>query len=201
VAGIVGIAIVLLLAVVCILANRTKDVTGRVESVSWTRNIAVEELGPVTHEEWRDKIPSGAVVGTCTQKVHHTQNDPAPNAQQVCGTSYTVDKGSGYGEVVQDCQYQVYAEWCKYTVKEWQKVDTATLSGKDLNPRWPEPQLGANQRAGEREEVYEIVFDNDGKKYTYQTRDAAEFAQCQIGSRWILKVNTFGQVNSIQPTR
>ncbi len=201
VAGIVGGAVVLLVALFFILSARTQDVVGTVQSVSWTRSIAIEELGPVTHEDWRDEIPSDAVVGTCTQKVHHTQSEPAPNAEKVCGTPYTVDKGSGYGEVVQDCEYQVYADWCKYTVEEWQAVDEATLSGDDLNPRWPNLQLNTDQREGERKEHYEIIFDTDGKRYTYKTGDAAEFAQCQIGSRWILKVNTFNAVTSIEPAR
>jgi hypothetical protein len=112
-----------------------------------------------------------------------------------------VDKGSGYGEVVQDCEYQVYANWCKYTVDEWQQVDVATLSGNDLNALWPNLQLGTDQRVGEQAESYKIVFNGDGKTYTYQTDDADEFALCQIGSRWILKVNTFSAVASIEPAR
>ena len=115
-----------------------------------------------------------------------------------------LDTPCGEGEwtvrqVVQDCRYEVYDDQCDYTVPEWQIVDTVKLSGSDLNPRWPEPQLNANQRAGGRQEVYEIIFNNDGKKYTYQTRDAAEYAQFLVGSRWTLKVNTFGSVTDIQP--
>jgi len=182
-----------------ILSTRTQDVVGSVQAVSWTRSIAIEELGPVTAQGWRDEIPAGAVLGTCTQKVHHTQSDPAPNAEEVCGTPYTVDTGSGYGEVVQDCEYRVYAEWCQYTTEEWQVVDQATLRGDDLNPRWPNLQLNANQRQGEREERYKIIFNADGKQYTYITHDAAEFARCQIGSQWVLKVNTFNAVTSIEP--
>jgi ribosomal protein L40E len=201
---VVGAVAVLLLVVggiICALSNRTNDVIGRVETVSWTRSVAIEELGPVTHEDWRDEIPSGAVVGTCTRKIHHAQDDPTPNAEKVCGTPYTVDKGSGYGEVVQDCEYQVYADWCKYTVDEWQQVDVATLSGNDLKALWPNLQLGTDQREGEQAESYKIVFNSDGKTYTYQTDDADEFARCQIGSRWVLKVNTFNAVTSIEPAR
>jgi ribosomal protein L40E len=184
-----------------VLSNRTSDVIGSVEAVEWTRSIAIEELGPVTHEDWRDQVPSGAVLGTCTEKVHHTQSDPAPNAQEVCGTPYTVDTGTGHGEVVQDCEYQVYADWCEYTVNEWRAINEAVLSGNDANPRWPAPQLTTEQRQGERSERYEIIFDTDGATYTYTTHDPAEFAQCQIGSRWILKVNTFNKVVSIEPRR
>ena len=198
---VVGGAIILVLLACFILSVLTKDVTGLVEAVSWTRSIAIEELGPVTREDWRDAIPSDAVVGTCTQKLHHTQDEPDPNAKKVCGTAYTVDTGSGHGEVVQDCEYQVYADWCQYTAQEWQQVDVVTLNGDDLNTRWPDLQMSAGQREGAREETYKIVFDADGKDYTYQTSDAAEFAQCQIGSRWTLQVNKLNQIVSIKPAR
>jgi hypothetical protein len=176
-------------------------VIGIVESVSWTRTISIEALGPATHEDWRDEIPTDAVVGTCTEKVHHTQDEPAPGAKEVCGTPYTEDTGTGYGEVVQDCQYQVTADWCTFTVQEWQKTDEVTLSGADPNPRWPDLQLGPDQREGTPDEAYQIVFDTDGDTYTYQTSDSAEFSQYAIGSRWVLKVNKLNQLTSIEPAR
>jgi len=52
---------------------------------------------------------------------------------------------------------------------------------------------------GRLEWTWPIVFNVDGKTYTYQTDDADEFARCQIGSRWVLKVNTFNAVTSIEP--
>jgi ribosomal protein L40E len=186
-------------AILLILSLRTKETAARVQDLSWTRSIAIEGLVPVTYEDWRDEIPSGAVMGTCTQKVHHTQAEPAPNADKVCGTPYTVDTGSGYGEVVQDCEYQVYADWCKYEVEEWRAVDTVTLEGEGFGARWPVTQLQAGQREGEREETYKVVFDADGKMYTYTVKDEAEFARFEIGSRWNLKVNTFNAVVSVEP--
>jgi ribosomal protein L40E len=196
----VAVVLLLIAGACCVLSTRTSDVTANVESASWTRSIAVEALMPAKHQAWRDQIPSSAAMGACRQEVRSIQDNPAPNSQKVCGTPYTVDKGSGYGEVVQECKYQVYDDLCDYTVQEWQIVDTARLSGSDLNPRWPEPQLNAGQRAGERQETYQIVFDNDGKKYTYSPGDAAEFAKFPVGSRWTLKVNAFG-VSDVQPAR
>ncbi len=201
VAFIAGGAALVLIALFIFLATRTSDVIGIVESVSWTRTIAIEALGPATHEDWRDEIPTDAVVGTCTEKVHHTQDEPAPGAKEVCGTPYTEDTGTGYGEVVQDCQYQVTADWCTFTVQEWQKTDEVTLSGADPNPRWPDLQLGSDQREGTPDEAYQIVFDTDGDTYTYQTSDSAAFSQYAIGSRWVLKVNKLNQLTSIEPAR
>ena len=201
IAAAVAVLLLLIAGACCVLSARTSDVTASVESASWTRSIAVEALMPAKRQGWRDQIPSDAALGACRQEVRSVQDNPAPNSQKVCGTPYTVDKGSGYGEVVQECKYQVYDDRCDYTVQEWQTVDTASLSGNDLNPRWPAPTLGAGQRAGERKETYQIVFDNDGKKYTYNPGDAAAFAQYPVGSRWTLKVNTFGAVSDIQPAR
>ena len=194
-----GVVLVGIVAALVFLLTKTDDVVGKVQATSWTRNIAIEAFGPVTRQTWRDEVPGDGVLGRCTQKVHHTQSQPAPNSKEVCGTPYTKDKGSGYGEVVQDCQYEVYADWCDYTVKEWKQVDTASLTGNDLNPRWPAPQLLSEQRQGARDEKYEMVFSADGKDYTYRTTDAALYGRCTIGSRWILKVNQLGSVNAIEP--
>lgn len=198
----IGIALFLLLACVGIyfLFIRTSDATARVQSVHWTRAIAIEALAPVRHENWRDQIPADAVIGTCTQKVARVQDSPAPNAKEVCGTPYTVDKGNGYGEVVQDCQYEVYADWCNYTVQEWQVVDQVVAEGDDLAPQDPQmPVLSGNQRAGGRSATYEILFDADGETYTFTTEDEELFRRAQPGSRWVLKVNTLGAVTHIEP--
>jgi hypothetical protein len=201
--GIAGIAIIggiiLLIALFLIFSSRTSDVVGRVESAGWSRSIAIMGLVPVTYDNWREDIPSDATVGTCTQKVHHTQDDPTANSEKVCGTPYTVDQGSGFGEVVQDCVYQVYQDWCRYTVEEWRVVDTLTREGADYAPQWPGLQLSADQREGERQESYQVKFDADGKIYNYTTRDPAEYARLQIGSRWNLKVSALGGVVDIDP--
>ena len=194
-----GVVVVGIIALLIFLLTKTSDVIGKVQAANWERRVAIEALQPVTHQAWRDEVPADGVLGRCTQKVHNTQSQPAPNSKEVCGTPYTKDKGSGYAEVVQDCSYEVYADWCDYTVKEWQQVNAATLTGSDLNPRWPTPQLMTDQREGPRQENYEIIFDADGKSYTYRTGDANLFGRCQIGSRWVLKVNQLGSVNAIEP--
>jgi hypothetical protein len=120
----------------------------------------------------------------------------------VCGTPYTKDEGSGYGEVVQDCQYEVYADWCEYTVKEWRQINEAVISGRDLNPLWPQSQLAAQQREGQRTEAYEVLFNaGDGKLYSYRLTNPAQFARYQPGSRWVLQVNAFGEVSAAEPVK
>jgi len=194
--GIVAIGVI---AALIFVLTRTSDVVGKVQGVSWMRSVAVEALGPATYQTWRDQVPRDGRIGRCEERVRGTSQQRTANSREVCGTPYTKDTGSGYGEVVQDCVYEVYDEWCDYTVMEWQRVDALVLQGADLNPRWPEPRLATDQRAGERAEKYEITFDADGKTYTYTTRDSDLFSRCEIGSRWILKVNQLGSVTAIEP--
>jgi ribosomal protein L40E len=209
--AIIGGALLLLVIGACItflvLSSRTTDVTGQVESVSWTRRILVEQLTPVTGQDWRDDIPAGAVVGSCSERQRGTESRFTGQTREVCGTPFTVDTGTGFGEVAQDCSTEqiyedvpVFDDYCSYTATVWQVVDGPTLTGSDFNPHWPQANLlGLDQRATGQEERYRIVFKSEGKTYTYTTSDADEFQQFQIGSQWTLNVNSFDVVNSIEP--
>ena len=182
------------------LSNRTKDTTGVIENVRWERVIPIEALVAVQYETWQDQIPQGAEVGACREEIRSVESEPVPNSVEVCGTPYTVDTGSGYGEVVQDCEYQVYDNVCSYTVEEWRQVDTAVMSGSDQQPTWPEPILEAGQRVGEsRSENYVIVFSSGDQTFTYTTSDLSLFQQAEVGEQWGLNVNTFGKLISVEP--
>lgn len=197
----VGIGVLLLVCVVGFFAlvNRTDAITAQVNDVSWQRQVVILGLAPVSRTDWHDEIPAGADLGACREEVRYRSDQPEPGAEEVCGTPHTVDTGSGFGEVVQDCQYLVYDDRCEYTTMEMQPVDTAVLSGANLNPAWPAPQLAAGQELGERSETYVVEFSADGETYTYETRDAAEFARFTPGSRWQLSVNTFNNVVDVEP--
>lgn len=203
--GIVGIIVIVAIIGLCIfvvsLFFRTDDVIGRVAAVEWTRTVAVEGLVPVERRDFLEDIPQGVDYSDCRQELHHVQDSPAPNAQEICGTPYTVDTGTGVGEVVQDCQYEVYEDYCAYTVDEWQQLDVVTLTGSDLVPAWPQPQLASEQRLGEQDEQYEVVFQGDGERYTYTTSSLDHFAQFTVGSEWVLQVNQLGGVVSVEPAR
>jgi hypothetical protein len=199
-----GIAALLLVCCVgaYLLFRPSKEISGVVRDVSWERRISIEALQPVSHEDWRDEIPSDARLGNCQKKVHHTQSEEPSfgvEAEKICGTPYTIDTGSGYGKVVQDCEYKVYADWCEYTREEWQEVDVGITSGHDLRPYWPQVNLASGQREGERSESYKVNFDTDGKSYTHHPRDADEFSEFDIGSKWVLSVNALGGVTSVAP--
>lgn len=197
---VIGVLLCLGLLAVFVLANRTNDAPAIVQGVHWERSIQVLELRPAEHTDWEDALPSGSVKGSCSEKLREVQSDPAPGAEEVCGTPYTVDQGSGMAKVVQDCEYHIYDNWCGYTIDEWQVVDGAVVQGSDLNPSWPAIVLLEGQREGERQEEYQVTFrgESDGNTYPYRVSDPVEFARFTPGSRWVLKVNTFGNVLDAQ---
>lgn len=198
VAGIVAI-LILSCGIFLFFANRTSESTGIVREVEWERSVPVEALVPVEYKDWHDNIPSEGSLQTCTEEVRYIQDDPALNSVEICGTPYTVDSGSGFGEVVQDCQFEVYDSFCTYTMQEWGVVDTVVLSGNDYSPIWPEPNISTNQRIGEVwEETYTIIFDSGGEKYVYTTNELSLFQEAQVGSEWTLNINTFGNLVSIE---
>lgn len=196
-----GLLCVVAAAVLFGLLTKTEDLTGQVTAVSWERSIPVLALVPVEREGWRDEIPGDAEVGACRQEQRYTSDEPVSNATEVCGTPYTVDTGTGVGEVVQDCVYEVYDDRCTFTAMDWEVSNVVTLTGSDLDPRWPEPSLTGDQRQGEPTEAYTVTFAADGDTYTYAVDDAGSFSQFALGSSWVLHVNALGGITSVEAAR
>ena len=201
IAALIGIGLTSIVIIVLIILALTKKevVSGTVQNTTWERIVEIQALADVSRSDWKDEIPADARVGDCVDKLHHEQDSPAPQSTEVCGTPYTVDTGSGVGEVVQDCVYQVYAEYCDYTVKDWKTVDQVSLNGTDMNPVWPEPDLASDQREGDRIERYTIFFATSDGILKYVTSDYRLFLQCKPGSEWILSINTFGDIVDLEP--
>jgi hypothetical protein len=181
----------------------TTDTVATVQSVRWLRTIGIEARAPVDKQDWADRLPSEAEVGRCELRKREVQSQPDPNrrSDKVCGTPYTIDEGNGVSRVVQDCQYEIYDDFCEYTVMEWREVERMEARGGDLSPRWPLVNLANGQREGQRNEQYEILFATDGQTYVFTVNDEQTFAQFTAGSRWTLKVNGFGAVTDVEPTR
>jgi hypothetical protein len=198
--GILGLFVIACIALV-VLSSRTEEVIGEVQGVSWEYAVLVEALTPVEVQDWRDDLPADADIVSCRQELRRTQSNPAPGAREVCGTPYTVDTGTGVGEVVQDCSYEIYDELCTYTELQWREFDLITLTGDDFSPEWPNPNLMQEQRLGESTEAYEVYFSADGRSYTYRPDDLNEYTQFTEGSRWILEVNALNNVRSVTPDR
>lgn len=201
----VGVGALALILLCYFLFLRTTAVVGAVQSVEWVRSVAILGLAPVQREAWQDQIPRDAEeVGRCTERVRYTQPNPIAGLRsvEVCGTPYTIDRGTGFGEVVQDCEYQIYDNWCRYTALDWQVVNVVKATGTDFQPYWPTTALtGSDQRLGQQEEQYTVIFRADGRDYTYTTNDAEQFARLQENETWVLNINSLGGVQSVEPGR
>jgi len=164
----------------------------------WERTVVIEQFGPVEHKNWRSDLPDGATVLSCDQALRTTSNEPVANSREVCGTPYTVDKGSGFAEVVTDCVYEVYEDYCSYKVNEWSRYTEIAASGQNDSPRWPALNLASNQRSGDQAERFQIVFDVDGEQKIFTTQDEQVYNQAEVGSIWNLTVNGFGQIVDLE---
>lgn len=196
-----GAAVLCLVAAVVLggLLLQRDEQSAVVQAVAWDRTIEVEALGPAEHSDWKDVVPSAARDLSCDLAYRTTQDDPAPQATEVCGTPYTVDEGSGYAEVVQDCVYRVYDQLCTYTVDEWVVVETLRRSGEDLGPTWPDVRLDTGQREGQRAEAFRVTLAGEGANFTYAPATASEFAAFRSGSEWTVTVNGLGAIVAIEP--
>lgn len=197
----VAVLVLILVAFFVIRGSQRTAFVGRVENVSWQRSIVL--LGQVaqTNATWQDQIPQGAEVASCSERERGRSDTPVANSVEVCGTPYTVDTGTGFGEVVQDCYYEVYDDWCEYTTMGLAPIGTFEESGADLTPRWPETRLGEGQQLGERTERYRVIFEVDGQKYDYTFNDPELFSHFPPGSEWQVEINGFGDIVSVERER
>ena len=200
--AVIGVALIACVAFF-ILSQRTTEVIGRVQAVEWQRSIPILALGPVEYDTWWDQVPNDGDVLMCEDRVRYSDTVPDPDrlSLEVCGTPYTVDQGNGFGEVVQDCEYEIYDDWCEYVVDEWTQVNIVTAQGDSFAAYWPDVPDSAEFRTGDANEQYEVQFRADGTSYVYSTSSYNEFEAVQSSDNWVLDVNTFGSVRSISPAR
>jgi len=195
-----GIILLSLCALIYFVFLRGSELTGVVTAVEWQRSIAIDSFELVEREDWLDSIPSDAELLTCSEELRSIQSEAPVSGSydEVCGTPYSVETGGGFAEVVQDCEYQIYDDFCTFSAQEWVPISTIGVEGNDFSPRWFEPALEENTRFGERTENYKCIFNVDGETYTYSFTSEQVFQQCSIGSTWNLVVNSLGSVISIE---
>ena len=180
-------------------ANRTKDIKATVVSTAWERTMAIEAYTTVTESDWLSDIPSGASAYNCSSQLRDTSDTYLPGSVENCSEPYTVDTGTGIGEVVQDCVYEIYEDYCDYETMAWVMADTVTTQGTDVYATWPDPNLTQSQRISGRSESYTIYFDANGQSYILRTSDYEVFQQATPGSTWKLAVNKQGDVRKAEP--
>jgi len=202
----VSIGLILVLLAFCVfgvfLLTRmfsSDSIQATVTSTRWERVVPIEAYQSVTRSNWEDSVPSDAVISSCKLEYRYNSDQPSQNSEEVCGEPYTVDTGTGVGQVVQDCYYRVYENYCSYERMEWGVVDTLQLNGTDLNAVWPARSLSTTERIGSATEAYTIWFSAGGDDYSLRTSDYELYQQAYPGSVWELEVNGLGGVTSAQP--
>jgi len=181
--------------------TRTDQVTAVISAVSWQRSQVIEEYQRVERKSWEDAVPFNATLVSCELQYRYDSDTPRPIATEVCGEPYTIDTGTGLGQVVQDCVYRVYENYCTYTTMDWLPVETLVTTGEDLRPYWPTFELANEQRQGNSTERYVITFSAAGDSFTYSTTDESLYLQAQPDSTWLLEINQFNNVVSAAPAQ
>ena len=168
-----------------------------VSSVYWKASIDIEELRYVKQEAWWDKVPDDASNVNCEQELYSTSDVPTSGALEVCGDPYSVDLGNGNAEIVQDCEYQTYEDYCTFEILDWVVVDTIVYEGYDNDPYWTNPSVNADQIIGNVTESYQVEFQGDGRFFDYQPKDLYEFQLLKVGTTWEIEQGLFGSIKSI----
>lgn len=203
--GVIVIAVIVLLAL-CIFGamyfmrmNQTDQLDATVSRTFWQRQVALEAYQVVQASDWQANIPFNVQAYDCQLRYRYNSDNPTQNSEEVCGTPYTIDTGTGVGEVVQDCYYKVYENYCSYDTMQWVVVNTLAESGYGTNAFWPTTNLGTDQRLGNASERYTITFLANSDSYEYTTTDYNLYQLAQPGSDWEIEVNGFGNVTSANP--
>ena len=199
--AVIGLIIVLCVGFFVAQSTRRSQDVAEVQGVQWQRRVLVQALIPVTRTDWLDQVPQDANVSKCNGRVRSVSPDPVPNSVEVCGTPYVVDTGTGVGEVVKDCEYQVSDSWCVYETLDWVAMPAVVAEGTDYSPHWPETILENNQKEAGREESYSVILSGDGETYRVPVRSLEELQKYQPGSRWRVEVNGFGGVVGVEPAQ
>jgi hypothetical protein len=186
-AGVIGFLAICCIAIFLFLLP-TKSVNATVDSVHWQTVAHVEEQQAVQHKDETGSVPSSAYDVSCHDET-----------KEVCHDE-TVDQGNGYAKVEQVCNNET-TTYCSYTVDEWKVIQSYTEEGTNLTPFWDNPTIASGQRHGEDAATYTVYFVSGKDDYTYNPGTLSEFQQYDIGSHWLLKLNTLGGIVSVEPAK
>jgi len=163
----------------------SESVTGTVSDLRWETSVQVEAEREVRHNDERGSAPSDAYDVDCRTE-----------SEEVC-TEKTIDQGNGYAEVVQDCHTET-EQYCSYTALEWQTIETLTLDGNDYSPRYAEPSLSSDERIGNQNVNFSVIFSSEKGLLDYTPDNLSEYQQYQLGSDWTLSLNRLGSIVSVE---
>jgi len=100
----IGIIAVVIIGLVFIISKltRTDQITAVVSAIAWQRSQVIEAYQPVEHSDWESSLPANATPENCNLQYRYDSDTPQQTATEECGEPYTIDTGTGIGQVVQD---------------------------------------------------------------------------------------------------
>lgn len=218
-------AILLITGLVFLFIPREEN--GTVESFSWERSIAIEELKTVHENAW--SLPPNARLEYTRQEIKsyeqvldHYETKTRTYTVEVLDHYETVvvghkDNGNGtFSEITKQKpvyrtetktetyqepvyrQEPVYATKYYYEIDKWMHKEYVKTSGNDKTPYWGEYECGNKERKGSNSENYYIYIRNeDGESKKYSV-DYPIWQKLQTGETVKLKVYITGKAELIE---
>jgi len=192
-----GIGVVLSIVGYFLFASKPVEVT--LQGHLWSRSIAIETFGPVSHSAWCDQLPGNAFNVSRHREIRDYRQIPDG---ETCQTM-RIDQGDGTYREQRHCvpkyrQEPIYDQRCEYSIHQWHPIRQAKARGTDLSPHWPKVQLRKSgscvgcEREGAKDEKYSWILQSaKGKEYECPL-ELARWKAGQPGSTWILPVALSG---------
>ena len=149
---------------------RKVDATLAVSGHTWSTTVAIESWDDVEHKVWRNELPASvAAMASCAREERSKQQVPDG---ETC-KDQKVDNKDGTFKVVKKCTPRtraepVYDDKCRYTIREWHRVDEAKASGTGTTLGWaanvpPAPKdlmnvMVGTRRPGAKGQKLDLVF-------------------------------------------
>jgi len=183
-----------------------------VEEGAWEGEVPsgarVLSTGRKLHHVEKIKVGSQTKTRTVSEQVQ-TGTERVKVGTRDMGNGYFEDvyedrpvyESRSHEETYEDPVYtdrQVFGKWVRYEIDKWVPSREDKLAREDRAPVWPEPRLGAGERAGPRRELYEVSFrGTDGKMHPYKAPNEAEWRRFEPGRSYRVMVRPDGKVESV----
>lgn len=178
----------------------TTEKTAVLDRGEWQRIVTIEDYKWVTHTDWENQVPAGAVVLRTWQEKYGTEKIQTGTERRKTGT---VDKGNGFFEDVYEdvpvyTERDVYKDKVEYRIQEWVETRAPTAQG-DMNapPTWPEVVLAGREREKGRAQTAAVYFTLDGKSYKYAV-PVDQLGTYAAGSRYKIWLTPLGAVKKVE---
>lgn len=219
-------SLLILAGTIFLVIPKEKDVI--VESMSWTRNIEIEEYRTLRESDW--SVPAGGRTQYSQKEIytyrdvidHYETRTRQVSHRELTGYRDVVsgyrDLGNGYfeeitsSEPIYETRYEtetyqepvyrsepVYKTKYYYDIERWVHSRNVTTSDKNSEPYWGTYTLGEKEREGKRTQKYWINCKDKKDKTMEVTLSFEDWSSLKIGQEIKLKIS-FGNAEIVKST-